>query len=712
MEPADTTIDIIEKLNNDHFYAQKLSQEELKRVLEYTEVQYYNETEDSEYILTDLVYDHVKEVYIALCNENKYAHEEHIYSHEEHKYSHDDMAHVPEPIGRMSKLPIWMGSTTKMNHGTGQLRIFTSKFDGPWTVSAKLDGASALYVNENGKYKLYSRGKGDRGQNISEFLKYLQLPSLKTGQMVRGELIIKKSLFTAKYKRGDSGDMEKHRNSRNAVAGMVNKVGSNASKGVETPFTEMQLAFISDIDFIVYELITDKLQKCSVQFTQMVELFTSKVAAHESLKEVDDDTLSLIYDEYAEELDYEIDGLVVCSDHEYDRPHGKNPEYIRAYKKPLTGLTGIATVQSIEWNVSKDGMIKPVVIFDKIEMDGSSITRASGYNAKNIIDNKIGPGAVIEVIRSGGIIPKITKVIEQCEVLQMPKLAYVWSDTKVDIFVDYANGDEFSEEKRDMNVKKLYYFLTKMGTKGIGEKTMGRMYDEGIRTIPQLITVNLIDLNFLGDKTAQNIVKTIQDSRKNLTLPVLCGASMIFGRLLGVKRFEIIFEQYPNIMEMDIVLTNDVKAITTLILKIDGFADKTAKQVAEGFEDMIRFLEELREANILPAPMIQEAAVSKQVLSQNEKAASHQDLPTQAVAPKSNASKEISGLNILITGFRDEVMKAFILQSGGKIPSSFTKATNMLIIKDDSVSNTKTKTAEDRGLIIMTKDQFIAKYMS
>ena len=670
-------------LNDDFTAAKEVDLDILERVIYLSEVEYYNETEDPDVILDDRVYDYVKDLCRAMRTEKNEIQEV------------DDMAHVPKLASRKVNLPIWMGSTTKINHGTGQLSIFLGNYKGPHKISAKMDGCSVLYAGG----KLYSRGEGDKGQNITELAQYILggLPQLKPGVMIRGELMIKQSVFKARFKRNDPSETEKFRNSRNSVAGFVNKFGANASKGVETPLSDIQLDFVQNIELIAYEYITQEPLKASSQFEQLDILFGKNVARHELLEAVSDDTLSSLYDKYIEEMDYEIDGLIVCSDHSYERPHGSNPDYMRAYKKPLAVLTGVGTVLSVEWNVSKDGMFKPVVCITPIDLDGVTIRRVTGYNAKNICDNMIGPGAIVEVIRSGGVIPKIIRVISKSKELTMPELDYYWNETEVDIFVKFNEDDQFAPEKRDMNIKKLNHFVIKMGTKGIGPSKVAEMYDNGIRTIIDLLSLTIDDLGFFGDKTAQNICATIEEKKSNLTLPVLCGGSMIFGRLMGVRRFEMILDVYPNLFEMDCVLQNDVDEITRLIVEVDGFALKTAQQAAEGFKDMISFLESLREIGI--TPVVKKAReISPQISGSSS-------------GGFQKAKEELSGKTILLTGFRDEAISNFITSVGGKASKSLTKGTDILIVKTSTTVNTKTKTMQERGKLILSADEFKAQYM-
>jgi len=665
----------IKNLNDDHTSCNSLPLNTIREILDFSEYEYYNQTEElPDRVLLDSVYDYVKELY-----ETRAAVELGVRPDE------TKMTHVPDVSGdtRMCKLPIWLGSCKKMNMGQGQVKVFTNKYPDPYNISAKMDGCSCLYLIDPVTHEpmLYSRGKGDEGQNISELLKYILLPTIPDNIMVRGELIMRQSVFKSKYQRQTPDDTEKFSNSRNAIAGTVNRIGSNASKGVDTQMNEFRSRFVRDIEFIAYEWITHTPLPFDEQFTILDRVFGDQVAKHQMVDSVDDDSLSNLYDQYIEDMDYEIDGLVVASNKPHQRPYGENPDYLRAFKKPLAILTARTTVTEITWDVSREGYLRPVVHFGPVVLNDVTITKASGHNAKMIQDDGLGAGAVIDITRSGGVIPKIINVIEKVSP-GFPDCEFGWNETKVHIY-------PLTRDTRPIDIKQLHHFLSKMGTKGIGLKLMQRLYDGGIDNIVKLLTVTESDLEFIGGKTATNIVNTIQQNKSNLTLPVLAGSCGIFGSLMGVSRFKMIFDAYPDILSSPEVVNGDVADIAEKIKTVPGFAQKTATQAAVGFPEFIKFLHELSTVGITPADT------------------SPKTSPTPPVTDTSN-----TGMNILMTGFRDNDIATFILEHGGKNLKSLTKTANMLIIKDSGTRNKKTEQAEARGIQILTKQQFIDKYMS
>jgi DNA ligase (NAD+) len=667
-------LELISIFNASFKTAEDMPTEVLKEVLEFSEREYYTqEEENSSRMLRDPVYDYIKDYYRARLAAD------HLTVPED-----SQMDHVPESVGRMVVLPIWMGSCKKMNQDTGEVRIWRDKYGGPYHVSAKMDGASALY---DGK-KLYSRGKRNEGQNISELMKYIKFPELPPGVMVRGEVIMARSVFQSKYERKDPSETDKFSNSRNAVAGLVNKMGSNAAKGVPTPLTPLREKFIRDLKFIAYEYITPEPIRASEQFKNLDALFGVNVAKHEQVQSIDDMSLSKLYDRYIAELDFEIDGVVVCDDAVYVRPYGENPDYLRAFKKPLAVLTSRTRVTAVTWEVSKEGYLRPVVHFNPVNLNGAMTGKASGHNAGIIDKEGIGPGAVIDVIRSGGVIPKIlVPVVERAEP-GFPDVEYEWNESHVHIY-------PLVVDLRAVQIKQLHHFLDKLGTKGIGPKLMERLYDGGVDSIVKLMTVTEEKLSFIGGKTASNIVATIAENKANLTLPLLAGTCGIFGSLMGVTRFEAIFNHYPNLMDSPEVADGNTEELCKMFQQIDGFALKTAQQAAEGFEPFIEFLDELYSAGITPT-------VAKAKLKSP---------PTSSTRPSDPNKPSIKGRNVLITGFRDAGIVNFIEANGGKNLKSLTKACDLLLIKDDNTRNTKVKEAQARNIEVLTREEFATRYI-
>lgn len=584
----------------------------LKEILTKAEESYYNQIEE-ECFMDDKIYDSLKELYHQ--NIEKKA-----------------LDHVPTPIGRLIPLPIWMGSMDNINYGTKQVDKWNTKSDS-FHISAKLDGVSAVYFNN----KLYSRGNGKLGQDITELLEYLNLP--ETSKIIRGELIMKKKTFEEKWK-------GQFKNIRNAISGVVNSIGSKTMKKNE---------FVKDIEFLAYEIVDLELEEQLKPSKQFKELKNFNTPKNEIIYEISDDILSDLLDEYLK-IEYEIDGLIIAQNRKYKRTVDKNPEHAKAFKKPLAELTKITKIIDIEWNQSKDGYLKPTIIFEPIEVGGVNIERATAYNAKYIIDNCIGPNSIVEITRSGGVIPKIVRIIKKTKV-KLPEIDCHWNDTNIDLIVD--------EENEEIIIKKLYYFLITIGVKGVGEQTVKKIYKSGFTKIKDLITLKADDIRFLGEKLPEKIIESIQKQLKITTLPMLMAGSGIFGRGLGTLRFETLIKNDPNFLNR--------KDIKNFILNVPSFSEIYAEQISSKAQEFLNFLEELTSLNFKPF-------------------------------------EEVKGkLNVVMSGFRDQEI-IDIVSKFGKVQDRINKETNLLIVKDLSVQSEKMKIAKERNIEILNKKEFLEKY--
>ena len=268
-------------------HLEKLTQKDLDQMIVVTNDAYYNNTP----LLTDNEYDIVKE-YIAK------------------KYPSDTIIQqVGAPVGKNKvKLPYEMWSMDKIKPDTNELPSWTAKYKGPYVLSCKLDGVSGLYTTEGKEPKLYTRGDGKVGQDISHLLTVLKLPTTK-GIVVRGEFIIPKSVFTSKY-------ADTFANPRNLTSGIVN------SKSVD--------AKAVDIHFVTYECIVPQL-KPSEQLSKLDKL-GFEVVDYKVEKNITNELLSSYLVDERTNYKYEIDGIIVSVDKIYPRISG-NPEHAYLIKR-------------------------------------------------------------------------------------------------------------------------------------------------------------------------------------------------------------------------------------------------------------------------------------------------------------------------------------------------------------------------------------------
>ena len=563
-----------------------------------------------------------------------------------------------------AKLPYELWSMNKIKANSNSLEKWMIQYGGPYVYSCKLDGVSGLYVVKNGKRNLYTRGNGTIGQDISHMIDALRLPNFTGSEIaIRGEFIIDKNLFKERY--GSSFS-----NARNFVAGVINQKTADKEK-------------LGHIDFVAYELVSPKLKPSD----QMA--FIRKNANEMNLVKYDLIDNKQLTNEYLcknllkwrHEYKYEIDGIIIVDDKIYERPN-KNPGYAIAFKMVISDQQAETRVVDILWAPSKDGYIKPRIQIEPVILGGAKIEFATGFNAKFVVDNKIGIGSIISLVRSGDVIPHIEKVISHSEKACLPNVAYKWSESGVDIIIDNKSDNEIVQHKN------ITGFFKQLEVEGLASGNVKKLMDAGFNSIPKIIAMNKADflkVNGFKDKLSEKIYTGIRDKMQMVSLPVLMSASNLFGRGMGEKRFKAVLSQYSEILTMD---TSCEKKVD-MLMKIDGFARKTAEKFVDGIPVFTDFI---REANLNHKLNV--------INIQNE-----------INVNESASSSILSGKKIVMTGFRDKQIMKWVEDNGGTMASSVSSNTHLVLVKDLDEITGKADQAHALGIPLMTADEFSKKYM-
>ena len=615
---------------------EKLNENQLASTLREANKAYYNE----EPFMTDNEYDIVKEFM-----EKKYP-------------SNQVMNEIGAPIesgSRKVTLPYLMGSMDKIKPDTGVLANWMSKYKGPYVLSCKLDGVSGLYSTEGSAPKLYTRGDGKVGQDISHLIPYLRLPKTK-GIVIRGEFIIPKAIFETKYK-------TKFANPRNMVAGIVNHKTVNES--------------IKDLHFVAYEVIKP-VKRPSEQMALLSTLDVDVVLWKLETK-LTNELLSQTLVDWRKNYVYEIDGVIVTNDAIYERKAG-NPDHAFAFKMVLSDQIAEAKVVDVIWTPSKDGYLKPRVQIEPIHLGGVRIEYATGFNGAFINDNKVGVGAIIELIRSGDVIPHIRKVNVPAEQAKMPSVPYKWNDTHIDVLLEDAESDETVKEKN------ITGFFRGIGVEGLSSGNVSRIIKAGFDTVPKIIKMTVADLlkvEGFKDKTAAKLYNGIQEKIAGASLVTIMSASNLFGRGFSEKKLEMIMDPdsgYPGVLLSN---ESDLEKAAK-IAQIKGMASKTAEAFVEKIPQFIQFLKE--------------AGLEKKLIT--------------GVTEKKeyDQSHPLFGKSIVITGFRDDDIQQKLKSVGAKLGSSVSKNTFIVLVKNIEEDTGKAADARKLGIPLMTPEELKNKY--
>ena len=374
-------------------------------------------------------------------------------------------------------LPFNMPSMDKIKPESPMLTSWALKYTGPYVISCKLDGVSGMYAMDKDGAKLYTRGDGAIGQDISHLIRPLGLPRIPVGTVVRGEFIVPKTTFEAKYK-------DKFANPRNFVAGLVN------SKTVT--------GNVKDLDFVVYEMIQPELSPSK----QMAELVKHgfDVVQHEMMTSISKDLLMQTLMTWRANNKYEIDGIIVtcaADDHVYKRT-AKNPDHAFAFKMALDEQIAETEVVDVIWEASQDGYLKPRVKIAPISIGGVNIEYTTGFNGKFIEDNKIGPGAKIQMIRSGDVIPYIKSVLVPASQGKMPDadaMPYEWNATHVDVILKNVDANDTVKEKN------IVGFFSDLEVEGLATGNVRRIMAAGFDTVPKILKMTEADFKDVDGPT-------------------------------------------------------------------------------------------------------------------------------------------------------------------------------------------------------------------
>lgn len=558
-------------------------------------------------------------------------------------------APIVRGVSNKAELPYWMGSLDKIRDDPKALLKWKAKYPGRYVISDKLDGISALVVGK----KMFTRGDGHVGQDISHITTMIRgFPSgIGEDIAVRGELIIRRSNWSAISHMGA--------NARNMVSGFVNAKHPDPVVG-------------TNVEFVAYELLHPKRAAPSDGLAELAKL--GFIVAHHEVVGDGDCTIESLSDMLMRrraDSPYDIDGIVVMHDAVHRTVKGKNPSYGFAFKSIVTHDEAEVTVTKVSWNASKDGYLKPLVHFDPTTIAGVTISKATGFNAQFIESNVIGPGARIAIIRSGDVIPHITRILHPASsgIPSFPvDTKYEWNATHVDIVVAEAEADD------DVRIKQMVHFCKTLDVPYVAERTLRRMFEAGINTIPKLLATRLDDLmNIDGfkEKSAERIISGLS-LIKTTPCAKLMVASNIFGRGLGMKKIEGILDAYPYPDGL-------TKATAADIASIPGIGPSTAEVFMSKLPEFQRFIGDAK-------------------------------LTCDNTRPQPHAPSSIfTSMTIVFTGFRNKEWEAAIAARGGKMGSAVTKQTSFVVASDPEETSAKLEKARELRIPILSKEQFSRK---
>jgi NAD-dependent DNA ligase len=563
-----------------------------------------------------------------------------------------------EPTSRKRKLPIPMFSLEKkksVKEIMDWLDSFNVDENELLVLTPKFDGCSGCF--DEGEGIGYTRGDGTEGQDITHHLRTITSFEERSDiiSFTFGEIIMKKSVFEEKYK-------GKYKSARNMVAGLLNR---------EDTSTEI----LKDVDYLRYG-VNDGLSDKSFQLHGNIPFALCKSGG------IDEETLNKLYSDWSK--DYQIDGIVIDINSsklrkQLGRLPNNNPAYAIAYKNPEWSGKHETIVKSIEFNVSKQGKLKPVIIIEPVDIDGVIVERVTGYNAKYVFDNNIAEDSEIEITRSGDVIPKHLKTLSHntSNVFELMDESAVcpccgeptkWDETMTELLC-------VNPTCKDMLLGKLEHFFSTLEVEDFARPSIKSLYEEGFSELEDILTIEkgtLSKFQGWGETSAENLLKQFRKLKEvGVPLARLFHALDLFEGVLGEKTAQLIIDNsdqesadFPNMVDL---------------CKIKGVAEITAKAFIRGIDKYVE----------LPQLPI--------------KISYTQSPKTETKGDKFN------GMKVCFTGVRDNELENEIKANGGEVVSGVSKTTTHLIVKDmteQTLSSSKSVKAKQLGVIVIDIESF------
>ena len=548
-------------------------------------------------------------------------------------------------------------------------------------LSWKLDGLTVVLTYEGGKLiKAVTRGNGQIGEVITENAKtFVNLPGQITfnGRLVlRGEALIRYSDFQQVNLQLPE-DQEPYKNPRNLCAGSVRQLNPAITLQRQVRFYAFSLVEAEGIDFENSHL--NELNWLASQGFDPVET-----------KEVTAETMEDVIEEFKhkiEKCDLPSDGLVLAFDDiSYGKSLGATAKFPRdAIAFKWQDQQEETVLREIHWSPSRTGLINPVAVFDPVELEGTTVTRASVHNISILRSLKLGIGDVIKVYKANMIIPQISENLTKSDNVEIPEECPVCQGkTRLEedgesVTLHCTNPHCLAKE-----IKKLSLFVSRnaMNIDGLSEMSLWKLVEEGcIKEYSDIFKLenhreSIVNMEGFGEKSLNNLVSATEKA-SHVTASRLLYALGVSG--IGVAVSKQISSHCQGSWEKIKSMTEEE------LMEIDG----VGTVLAEGFVTYFKDQENLRQlANL------------EQVLHIEEE---------NLVSFGEGGNSQVAGKVFVVTGkvniysSRDQLAKA-IEDAGGKVASSVSKNTSYLINNDVNSTSGKNKKAKELGIPIIDED--------
>ncbi|WP_370806443.1 NAD-dependent DNA ligase LigA [Eubacterium ventriosum] len=550
-------------------------------------------------------------------------------------------------------------------------------------LSWKMDGLTVVLTYENGELvKAVTRGNGLVGEvitNNAKTFKNIPISIPYKGRLtLRGEAIIKYSDFEQINREIEDAD-SKYKNPRNLCSGSVRQLNSQVTAERNVNFVAFALINADDVDF--GNSIEQQYKWMESQGFQVVEY---RVVTRNSMEDAVKYFAGKI-----QIYDYPSDGLVLMFDDiEYGLSLGTTAKFPRngiAFK--WEDEQAETTLKYIEWSPSRTGLINPVAVFEPVELEGTTVSRASVHNISIMEELELGSGDRIKVYKANMIIPQISENLTKSGIDDLPKECPVCghvTEVKAENGIKTLYCPNSQCPAKHVKLFTLFVSRNGMNIDGLSEETLEKFIDAGyIKEFADIFHLDryyeeIVATPGFGQKSYDNLMDSVEKAR-NVELSALIYSLGIPN--IGSANAKLICKAFNNNIEK---IRN---ASVEELIEIDGIGEIMAEKFCQYFadEDNIKKLDNLlKEVNIAE--------------------------PEENTTPQN-----MDGLTFVITGSvehfanRNE-LKSYIEKHGGKVTGSVSAKTNYLINNDAMSASSKNKKAKQLGVEIVTEEVFLERW--
>ena len=546
-------------------------------------------------------------------------------------------------------------------------------------LSWKLDGLTIVLTYENGELvKAVTRGNGIVGEvitNNARVFKNIPLRIPYKGQLVlRGEAIITYSEFERINETIGDADA-KYKNPRNLCSGSVRQLNNEITAKRNVRFYAFALVSAQDVDFS-----NSREQQFIWLKKQGFEVVEYKVVTSESLDEAMDYFSKAIVNN-----DFPSDGLVVTYDDiAYGESLGSTAKFPRnSFAFKWADEMRETRLVDMEWSPSRTGLINPVAIFEPVELEGTTVSRASVHNISIVKELQLGIGDTIKVYKANMIIPQIAENLTRSGNLVIPdKCPVCGREARIrkenDVETLYCMNPDCVAKK----IKSFSLFTSRdaMNIDGLSEATLEKFIAMGfIHNFGDIFEIGkykdqIVEMEGFGQKSFDNLMVSLEKAKKTTLAKVIYSLG-ITG--IGLANAKVICKYFDDDIEK--IRYADEEEISS----IEGIGPVIARSLADYFKS-----------------------------AENNQKLDHLLSHLHLVHEETSAEQVFAGKTFVITGSvehfsnRSEA-KEFIEARGGKVTGSVTKKTDYLINNDKTSASSKNKKAQELGIPILSEEDFL-----